>query len=98
MAIATADNLVVAIALAIASRGPLGNGGLRRLINARGRAAPPEAAHACPPSDPCAGSDAGGAWEAIGFITAAGRACRGRHRRRSEYFSALHLKNEGISA
>ena len=75
-AIATADNPVVATALIIAMRRPLGDGLLRRLIDARGRAAPPEAAHACPPSDPCAGSDAGDAWEAIGFIAAAGRACR----------------------
>ena len=64
------------MALAIAMRGPLGDGLLPRLIDAGGRAARPEAAHACPPSDPCAGSDAGDAWEAIGFIAAAGRACR----------------------
>ena len=78
----TAGNLVVATALIIAMRGPLGDGLLRRLINARSRAAPPEAAHAYPPSDPCAGSDAGDVWEAIGFIAAAGRACR-RHRHHS---------------
>ena len=76
MVIATADNPVVATAFVIAMRGPLGDGLLRRLIDAHGRAAPSEAAHACPPSDPCAGSDAGGAWEVIGFIAAAGRACR----------------------
>ena len=73
---ATANNPVVTTALTIAMRRPLGDGLLRRLIDARGRAAPPEAAHACPLSDPCAESDAGHAWEAIGFITAAGRACR----------------------
>ena len=69
------DNPVVATALVIAMRRPLKDGLLRRLINARGRDAPPEAAHACPSSDPCAGSDAGHAWETIGFIAAAGRAC-----------------------
>ena len=83
-AIATADNPVVATALIIAMGGPLGDGLLRRLIDARGHAAQPEAAHACPPSDPCAGSDAGDAWEAIGFIAAAGRACR-RHRHHSSW-------------
>ena len=57
-------------------RRPLGNGLLRRLIGARGGAAPLEAAHACPPSNPCAGSGAGHAWEAIGFIAAAGQAYR----------------------
>ena len=71
MAIATADNPVVAMALAIAMRSPLGDGLLPRLIDARGRAAPPEAAHACPPSDPCAGSDAAHAWADIRFISAA---------------------------
>ena len=74
--IATADSPVVATALIIAMRGPLGDGLLWRLIDARGRAAPPEAVQVCPPSDPCVGSDAGGAWEAIGFIAAAGRAYR----------------------
>ena len=90
MAIAKADNPVVAMALAIATRGPLGDGLLRRLIDARGRAAPPEAAHACPPSDPCAGSDAGNAWEAIGSIAAAGRGCCRRRHRPSEYFVFLN--------
>ena len=85
-AIATADNPVVATALAIAMRGPLGDGLLPRLIDAGCRAARPEAAHACPPSDPCTGSDEGDAWEAMGSIAAAGRACRGRHHRPSEYF------------
>ena len=85
-AIATADNPVVATALIIAIRGPLDDGLLRRLIDARDRAAPPEAAHACPPSDPCAGSDAGHAWEAIGSIAAAGRGCRRHRHRPSEYF------------
>ena len=75
-AIATADNPVVAAALIIAMRYPLGDGLLQRLIDACGHAASPEAAHACPPSDPCAGSDAGHAWEVIGFIAAASRACR----------------------
>ena len=74
--IAMADNPVVATAFVIAMRGPPGDGLLRRLIDAHGRAAPPEAVHVCPPSDPCAGSDAGGAWEVSGFIAAAGRACR----------------------
>ena len=64
------------MALIIAVSRPLADGLLLRLINPRGRAAPPGVAHACPPSDPCAGSDAGDAWEAIGFIAAAGRACR----------------------
>ena len=86
MAIATADNPVVAMALAIAMRGPLGDGLLRRLIDARGRAAPPEAAHACPPSDPCTGSDAGHAWGAIGTIAAVGWACHCRHHRPLEFF------------
>ena len=81
-----ADNPTIVMALIIAMRGPLGDGLLRRLIDARGRATPPEAAQACPPSDPCAGSDARDAWEAIGSIAAAGRACRRRHHRRSEYF------------
>ena len=70
-AIATADNPVVATALIIAIRGPLDDGLLRRLIDARDRAAPPEAAHACPPSDPCAGSGGGHTWADIGFISAA---------------------------
>jgi len=47
-----------------------------QLIDACGSAAPPEAAHACPPLDMCVGSNAKDAWEAIGFIAAAGRACR----------------------
>ena len=51
--------------------GALDNGILRRLIDLRGRATPPEVAHACPPSDPCAGSDAAHAWADIGFIAAA---------------------------
>ena len=71
MAIATADNPVVATALIIAIRGPLDDGLLRRLIDARDRAAPPEAAHACLPSDPCAGSGGGHIWADIGFISAA---------------------------
>ena len=78
MAIETTDNLVVATALVIAMCRRLGDGLLQRLVDALGRAARPEAAHASPPSDPCAGSDADDAWEAIGFIAAAGRA---RHRR-----------------
>ena len=40
-AIATADNPVVATALIIAMRRPLVDGLLRRLIDARGGAAPP---------------------------------------------------------
>ena len=88
-AIATADNPVVATALAIAMRGPLGDGLLPRLIDAGCRAARPEAAHACPPSDPCTGSDAGDAWEAIGSIAAAGRGCCRRCQRPSEYFVCL---------
>ena len=51
--------------------GALDDGLLRRLIEPRDRAAPPEGAHACPPSDPCAGSDAAHAWADIGFIAAA---------------------------
>ena len=64
------------MALIIAMGGPLADGLLRRLIDPFGRAAPPGVAHACPPSDPCAGFDAGHALEAIGFIDAASRACR----------------------
>ena len=71
--------------------GPLGDGLLRRLIDAHGRAALPEAAHACPLLDPNAGSDGGDAWEAIGFIAAAGRACRGHRRRASSYFGFISL-------
>ena len=44
----------------------------RRAGTTRGRRAPPEVAHACPSSDPCAGSDAAHAWATIGFIAAAG--------------------------
>ena len=84
--IATANSPVVATALIIAMRGPLGDELLLRLIDARGRAASPEAVHACPPSDPCAGSDAGDAWEAIGSIAAAGRATPLSSSRPSEYF------------
>ena len=69
------------MALIIAMRRRLGDGLLRDLIDARGRAVPPEAAQACPPSDPCAGSDTGDTWEAIGLIAAAGRACRRHHHR-----------------
>ena len=70
MAIATADNPVVATVFVIVMHRPLGNRLLRRLIDAHGHAVPPEVTHACPPSDPCAGSDAGDAWEAIGSIAA----------------------------
>ena len=66
--------------------GALADGLLRRLNDPRGRAAPLEVAHACPPLDPCAGSNARDAWEAIGSIAAAGRGCRGCHHRLSEYF------------
>ena len=66
--------------------GALDDGLLRRLIEPRDRTAPPEGAHACPPSDPCAGSDVGHAWEAIGSIAAAGRACHRRYHRPSEHF------------
>ena len=85
------DNPVVATAFVVAMRGPLGDGLLQRLIDACGRAAPPGAAHARPPSDPCAGSDGGDAWEAIGFIAAAGRACRGHRRHLSSYFGFISL-------
>ena len=51
--------------------GALADGLLRRLNDPRGRAAPLEVAHACPPSDPCAGSDAAHAWADIRFISAA---------------------------
>ena len=79
------------MALIIAMSGPLADGLLPRLIDPFGRAALPGVAHACPPSDPCAGSDAGDAWEAIGFIAAAGRACR-RHRHHS---SRVQFPREG---
>ena len=42
-----------------------------RLIDPRGRVAPPGVAHARPPSDPCVGSKAEHAWVDIGFIAAA---------------------------
>ena len=72
-----AVNPALAMALIIAMTGYLADGLLRRLIDPFGRAAPPGVAHACPPSDPCTGSDAGDAWEAIGFIAATGQAfCR----------------------
>ena len=51
--------------------GALADGLLRRLNDPRDRAAPPEVTHACPPSDPCAGSDAAHAWADIRFIPAA---------------------------
>ena len=66
--------------------GALADGLLRRLNDPRGRAMPLEVAHACPPLDPCAGSDAGHVWEAIGSIAATGPACRRRPHRPSEYF------------
>ena len=59
------------MALIIAMSGPLANGLLRRLIDARGRAAPPGVAHACPPTDPCAGSGGGHTWADIDFISVA---------------------------
>ena len=86
MAIAKAEKPAVATALVIAMRRCLGDGLLRRLVDALGRAAPPEAVHACPPSDPCAGSDADDAWEAVGLIAAAARACHRDHRRISVSF------------
>ena len=66
--------------------GALADGLLWRLNDPRGRAAPLEVAHACPPSDPCAGFDARDVWEAIDSIAAAGRACRHRHHRSSAHF------------
>ena len=42
------------------------DGGLvRRVVDPSGRRAPPEVAHACPLSDPCAGSNAANAWATI---------------------------------
>ena len=87
----TAVNPALAMALIIAMSGPLADGLLWRLIDPFSLVAPPGVAHACPPSDPCAGSDGGGAWEAIGFIAAAGRACRGHRRRSSSYFGFIFL-------
>ena len=72
----------------------LANGLLWRLNDPRDRAAPSEVTHACPPLDPCAGSDAGDAMKAIGPITAAGRAYRRRHRRPSSNFSSLNFHVE----
>ena len=48
------------------------DGLVRHLADPSGRRAPPTVAHACPPSDPCAGSDASHAWATIGSIAAAG--------------------------
>ena len=55
---------------------PLADGLLRRLDHPIGRAAPSKGAHACPPSDPCAGSDAGHAWADGGYVSAAGKIAR----------------------
>ena len=70
-AVVTTGMSVVATALIIAIRGPLDDGVLRPLIDARDRATLPEAVHACPPSDPCTGSGGGYTWADIGFISAA---------------------------
>ena len=48
----------------------LDDGLVRRPVDPSGRRAPPEVAHACPPSDPCAGSDVAHAWATIGFVAA----------------------------
>ena len=73
----------------IAMRGPLGDGLLRRLVDAHVRVAPTEAAHTCSLSDPYAGYDAADAWEAIGFIAAAGRACFPHHHCSSSSFGVI---------
>ena len=73
MAIAMAVSAALATALIIAVRGPLADGLLRRLNHPVGRAAPSKGAHACPPSDPCAGSDAGHAWADVDYISASGK-------------------------
>ena len=66
-----AVNQALAMALIIAMSGPLAGGLLWRLIDPFGRAASPEVAHACLPSDPYAGSSGGHTWADIGFISAA---------------------------
>ena len=70
-AVAKAARGSVSMADMPAMIGALADGLLRRLNDLCGHAVPLEVAHACPPSDPCAGSDAAHAWADIGFVSVA---------------------------
>ena len=76
MAIAMAVSPALTMALIITMLGPLADGLLRRLTHPAGRAAPSKGAHACPQSDPCAGSDAGHTWADVDYVSAAGKIAR----------------------
>ena len=72
MAVAKTFFRGVAMAVMPAMATLVDDGLVRRVVDLSGRRAPPEVTHACPPLDPCTGSDAAHAWWTIGFIAAAG--------------------------